>query len=347
MKKILLAIFTLALVFGIVFYILSSQNPKSKSVDKTGLIDEQTSSTIDTETDPATTMDNYSDENLGFAIEYPANWTFEKQGDYFVRMMPKLKKPATSETNFIQIQIVPKKINVSDSLIYGFNGENFRKLLNNTNQKFSISEDAGMREYFTYEKQPDIKLSGFTANVYINKKPWEFPSGTTEYKYIFNVTNKYVILNAFLGSDTKDQFYISRESFQRILNTLEITDKDNLGEFGTITGKLCFPSERLPEGVIQALNLANKNMYEYIYPGSGNGGKSTYELNVVPGEYVLRYKTNEMEGYHTNVCPTGMETSCNAANQRKNISVNVENTEVIKNIDLCDFYYNSDTKPEF
>jgi hypothetical protein len=88
-------------------------------------------------------------------------------------------------------------------------------------------------------------------------------------------------------------------------------------------------------------------MYEYIYPGSSKGGKSTYELKVVPGEYILRYKTNEMEGYHTDVCPTGMETSCNAENQRKHIYVNVKNAETIKDVDLCDFYYNTNTKPEF
>lgn len=117
---------------------------------------------------------------------------------------------------------------------------------------------------------------------------------------------------------------------------------------GTVKGKLCYPSQFLPEGTIEAKNTLTKEVATLNYPGSENGGASSYSFDLNPGSYYLRYKTSgDSYGYHSETCPTGMETSCAQENERVLVTVNVEAGQTIDGHDLCDFYYSEDTKPEF
>ncbi len=117
---------------------------------------------------------------------------------------------------------------------------------------------------------------------------------------------------------------------------------------GNITGKLCYPSEFLPEGTIEAKSVNSQTFVSELYPGSENGGGSTYSLAVPAGTYILRYKaSNTLAGYHTDVCSTGLETSCAQDNPREHIEITVAADQTVKNVDLCDFYYAPGNAPEF
>lgn len=117
---------------------------------------------------------------------------------------------------------------------------------------------------------------------------------------------------------------------------------------GTVSGKLCYPSEILPAGTIEAKNTVTAEMTTQNYPGSSAGGKSSYSFSLSPGTFYLRYKISDtLIGYHTETCKTGSETSCTATNPRVLISVTVEDGKTISDYDLCDFYYSDSTKPSF
>jgi len=131
------------------------------------------------------------------------------------------------------------------------------------------------------------------------------------------------------------------------------TSPGSAGINGTITGKLCYPSEFLPAGAIEAKNITSNAIVSEEYFGTGGGEGATYSIGVLTGTYILRYKAmpdpngEPLYGYHTTTCPTGLETTCAAENARERIEVAVMAGETVENIDLCDFYYNSSNPPEF
>lgn len=116
---------------------------------------------------------------------------------------------------------------------------------------------------------------------------------------------------------------------------------------GTVSGKLCYPSEFLPAGTIEAKEINTQTVETMAYAGSEGNVENMYTMALSPGTYVMRYNTGFASGYHTHTCPTGIEASCNAANQREHIQVRVEAGEVITGVDLCDFYYTPQTDPGF
>jgi|GEM_PF-1398488 len=123
---------------------------------------------------------------------------------------------------------------------------------------------------------------------------------------------------------------------------------------GTIQGKLCYPSQFLPKGTIEAKNVATKTISTQDYPGSQNGGLSSYSFSLPTGTYILRYRAQVnansqdfYDGYHTKTCSTGTETSCAATNARIHIELAVKSGEVVKGVDLCDFYYGEQSEPAF
>lgn len=119
-------------------------------------------------------------------------------------------------------------------------------------------------------------------------------------------------------------------------------------ETGTATGKLCFPSQGIPAGKIEAKRLSDKKVFSQSYPGTQNGGGTTYDFELEKGVYNLRLFIDEkLSGYHTITCPTGLETSCAADNAREHINVEIVPGETVEKVDLCDFYYSDKTKPSF
>lgn len=131
----------------------------------------------------------------------------------------------------------------------------------------------------------------------------------------------------------------------------EVTKNGNSGggvATGIITGRLCYPSSFLPEGIIEAKEIGSGTIASIYYEGSEKGGSNEYSLPVPQGKYILRYKIGEeMAGYHTDVCKTGMETTCASENSRKHIEVSVSKNQTVSGIDLCDFYYSQDNNPGF
>ncbi|MBI2021673.1 hypothetical protein HYS93_02180 [Candidatus Daviesbacteria bacterium] len=117
---------------------------------------------------------------------------------------------------------------------------------------------------------------------------------------------------------------------------------------GKVSGRLCYPSEFLPEGTIEAKRLSDGQIFTQNYPGSNNGGKNTYSFELESGDYYLRYKiSDKFNGYSTTVCPTGQDESCGDTKPREIRKAEVKADQTVLGYDLCDFYYRDSNAPKF
>ena len=118
---------------------------------------------------------------------------------------------------------------------------------------------------------------------------------------------------------------------------------------GSISGKLCFPSEVVPEGIIEAKRLSDGKVFILNHDSSLDDElKDKYIFKLEQGNYYLRYKTaGNQFGYSTSVCPTGKEESCGDTKQRVMVKATVEPNDEVSNYDLCDYYYQNSNAPKF
>lgn len=117
---------------------------------------------------------------------------------------------------------------------------------------------------------------------------------------------------------------------------------------GTVTGKLCYPSEVLPEGTIEAKRLSDGKIFILNYGGSEAGEGNKYEFPLEDGDYYLRYRTKaDLMGYSTTVCPTGNEETCGDTKTRIIRKAEVKTGQTASGYDLCDFYHDASNAPKF
>ncbi len=117
---------------------------------------------------------------------------------------------------------------------------------------------------------------------------------------------------------------------------------------GIVSGKLCYPSSFLPPGEIVAKDLSSNKTYSQDYIGSIAGGKSTYTFELPAGSYHLRYQahasTNKPDiftsGYYDECAKTMSTNECTPDSGHVSINITVSPETEIKDVDLCDFYYN-------
>ena len=127
------------------------------------------------------------------------------------------------------------------------------------------------------------------------------------------------------------------------LPSTEVIPANLPDEKGTVSGKLCYPSDSLPSGEIVAKNIASAELTTQNYPGSFSGAGSTYTMELSPGEYNLRYQAHA-SGNNPTLFSSGYHTECDGSapcdeKSHALIPVKVVRGEATENIDLCDFYY--------
>ncbi|HSW87801.1 MAG TPA: hypothetical protein VLG12_01420 [Candidatus Saccharimonadales bacterium] len=122
---------------------------------------------------------------------------------------------------------------------------------------------------------------------------------------------------------------------------------------GTATGRLCYPSSLIPKGTITAKNITTNELVTQDYPGTDNGGSSTYTLILKPGTYHMKYTPqaySSVIGFYTDysTCvnnPSG--SNCSGQKTRPLLPVTIEAGKTVQDVNLCDFYYSPDSPPTF
>ncbi len=176
-------------------------------------------------------------------------------------------------------------------------------------------------------------------------------------EFLKNVPNGKVEVDNELEGEYNVHVYEVKDGHTATFNWYRVSIKSgeirpefeiNSTNTGTILGKLCYPSEALPPGKIEAKRLSDNQIFTQDYPGNQNGGKSNYAFELEEGDYYLRYRvTDDLIGYSTTVCPTGQEETCGDSKQRILVKAVVKADQELKNYDLCDYYYKDSNAPKF
>jgi hypothetical protein len=141
-----------------------------------------------------------------------------------------------------------------------------------------------------------------------------------------------------------------RPEFEIEQNQKQSTDTKKSSKIptGTVSGKVCYPSEVIPKGKLEVKRLLDGYIISEKYPGSIKGVEPTYSFQMEPGDYYIRYNVDDkIFGYSTTVCPTGNEETCGDTKKRIPVMAVIKDGQELKNYDLCDYYYNSSNAPQF
>lgn len=112
-------------------------------------------------------------------------------------------------------------------------------------------------------------------------------------------------------------------------------------EKGTVEGKICYPSSFIPDGQILAKNVETKEVFPQIFKMEGSNQE--FEMELTEGKYVFAYKPDDTEGMmgFYSPCAVEMET-CATDESHELIEVKIKAGERLKNIDICDYYYEAE-----
>ena len=129
--------------------------------------------------------------------------------------------------------------------------------------------------------------------------------------------------------------------------TQALVPTENPITYGTVEGKICFPSSVVPEGNILAKNTKTgaieKKYFEGVPPNN-----QEYTLTLKSGKYVFAYEIDgDPRGFYTPCALTGDIANCSTPESHKLTEVNVIAGETVTKIDLCDYYYPESEKPNF
>ncbi|MBI2601071.1 hypothetical protein HYW42_03895 [Candidatus Daviesbacteria bacterium] len=176
-------------------------------------------------------------------------------------------------------------------------------------------------------------------------------------EYLKNVPNAIIeVDNEIMGEynvhtyEIKDGHTATHNWYRVSIKSGEVTPEFEVkqNQTGTVTGKLCYPSEVLPEGKIEAKRLSDGKIFVQNYKGSLATKPQPYAFELEEGDYYLRYfVTENFIGYSSTVCPTGKEETCGDEKQRVLRKAEIKTGETLSNYDLCDYFYKDANAPKF
>lgn len=118
----------------------------------------------------------YTNDRLDFKISFPASFEASESGNHTFQIF-------STPTNSVLIAVLPPELRPNDELNFG-GFQTFMSL--NVGERFTFpnAQFTEQAESFTYERLPDVDISDIWAPTFVNKKPWGFPPGTTEYRHM-------------------------------------------------------------------------------------------------------------------------------------------------------------------
>lgn len=166
----------------------------------------------------------YADQQLGFSFYTPEEFIVEANGQYSVMAKHPTSQSKTGDVEFFYVSVVPQSLFGSETgEVYNYQKSFYEKLMGiGVGEIKNLSAIDGQKDWFMYERMGDETINGRVAKAYVNQRPWEFPAGMWEYRYIFNLKDKIILAGGYIVGGPSDT-PLSLPVFQKILGTLVIT----------------------------------------------------------------------------------------------------------------------------
>lgn len=166
--------------------------------------------------------ETYTDGKTQFSISYPSEFEISGYGFNTQRLVKKVSIPSQGPTNFIYISAVLEGDQDREGQIYNFNKTHVNSLVSMKvgETKPLAGEAIELEQYVTFTRLPDTTIGGNSAMAFVNMKPWEFPHGTKEYRYLVQQKDRIYIFGGYITTRELDTYSISEKVFQSILQTL-------------------------------------------------------------------------------------------------------------------------------
>lgn len=192
MKKYLpVALIIIVLVAGFLYY---------SSFNKSGLVEKQENSPSEILTDGG----GYENSEYGYRVSLPQGFKVEVNSPESVQILPDVEVLGPGPANFIYISIVPESMRSSEAgTIYNYNPQQYEKFLaaSEVQDELNLAEGdvPALVGWFAYTLVSRETIDGKEFKNFQNDKPWEFPPGTTENRYIYDDGAKIIILGYYTG----------------------------------------------------------------------------------------------------------------------------------------------------
>lgn len=169
--------------------------------------------------------ERYENANLGFSILLPYEFDVEENGDSSILLVPKVQEPGPGPANFVYISVA-----TPDKFVEAGGAYNYSAKLFESTDSLSIGDSISLAdgsqpefdEWFTYTFSEEVAIDGNQAKVFVKLRPWEFPSGTTETRYIFENNGNRYTLGYYTGGDGVTSFVDPRVA-RAIIESFKIT----------------------------------------------------------------------------------------------------------------------------
>lgn len=160
-----------------------------------------------------------------YSSSYPAEMQVTDNGTYSRIIEFEAANPGQGAPNFIYVSVFEEGIqDLIQGEVYNYNPAEVEILLNmQVGESQSPQPNADLAEWFTYQRMPDARISGYTALTYENVQPWEFPDGTKEIRYYLSLNGCTYLIGGYMDTTGSSQpGAISEELFDQIISTIEL-----------------------------------------------------------------------------------------------------------------------------
>jgi len=134
---------------------------------------------------------------------------------------------------------------------------------------------------------------------------------------------------AKMVDETSDKIFVTTTQ-----DTVFVESNGEKEPMGTVTGKICYPSQSIPPLTLYFKNVENGEIANM----DTDLNQDTYELETVPGSYVAYAYIkglDERPGGYTEFVPCGLTTDCT---DHSLIEFKVVDDGLTSDIDVCDWY---------
>lgn len=172
----------------------------------------------------------YTSQQCEYEISYPAEMEVHPQTPYSDLLVFNLSTLDEGPRNFVYVSVITPDIKrMAEQGVYNHDVYNYDSVVMENLLKMEVGESKSvhaslnMESGFTYQRQPDTMINGYTAQTYENIRPWEFPEGTKETRYYISLNGCTYLIGGYMdtaGSNLPG--VMTEELFKKIVATIRL-----------------------------------------------------------------------------------------------------------------------------